>query len=143
MDVYAEPRPLDGERLLLVAMELVMALFCCLCHRYFSTGGGDVTNIFYGPYAYPHVPSRILDGGNATVWFSIGSLEALRQAITNLLHESAVIQTCQREAGTTRDQLTYAILCASNQLDRTVVVRVGVCGCGRTQPPTDIATPPV
>jgi hypothetical protein len=95
----------DGERLLMVAMELVMVLFCCL-------------------YAYPHVPSRILDEGRSTVWFSIGSLDAFRSAIVNLLRQSKVIQICMAEVGASTESLSFSNLCTVDDLDKQFRLRV-------------------
>lgn len=71
MDRAAEPA--DGNRLLMVCQELLMALFCLL-------------------YAYPHIPSRIIDDQRSTTWYSIGSKDALRAAIDNLLRNSEVLR---------------------------------------------------
>lgn len=105
MDGLSEnPASPDGERILMVAMELVMALLCCL-------------------YAYPHIPSRILDdGGGTTVWFSVSSIQAFRLALLNLLHESSVIQVC---LGVTSKAdvvsiLTWNILCSIDDLNRVM-----------------------
>lgn len=101
MDPLLEYQPPDGERILMVGLELVMALFCCL-------------------YAYPHVPSRILDdGGGATVWFSVSNIQAFRLALVNLLHESRVIQVCF--GGDKTDvaaALTWNVVCNIDELHR-------------------------
>ena len=89
--------PADGNRLLVVAQELVMTLFCVL-------------------YAFPHVPSRILDANQTTVWYSIGSMDALRSAITNLLQTSPVIQAAVGP-GKAVSNVTYRTACDPDLLN--------------------------
>lgn len=72
----------DGERLLMVSMELVMSLFTLL-------------------FALPHVPSRILESKTeATTWFSVGTHSELRTSVLSLLRNSPIIQACQSPTGT-------------------------------------------
>lgn len=87
----------DGNRMLMVAQELVMALFCLL-------------------YAYPHVPSRIIDDKTSTTWFSVGSQAALRLAINNLLQTSEVLLVCLAP-GVARAELTWESACDPDLLD--------------------------
>ena len=63
-------------KVLMVAMELVMTLFALL-------------------YAFPHIPDRILDDEEddvAAQWFSVQSSPAFRAAVENLLQTSDVLQ---------------------------------------------------
>lgn len=78
MDSLYVPLP-DGERLLMVAMELVMALFGLL-------------------YAFPHVPSRLLESKSGpTTWFSVASHDALRSSLLMQLKNSPVMNACLKD----------------------------------------------
>lgn len=104
----------DGERLLMAAMELVMTLFALL-------------------YAFPHVPSRLLDRTTTTTavgtpapstpgrttWYSVASYAALVAAIGELTRNSPVFRVC-RPAGEADQPLSPAVLSDPKQLDRAL-----------------------
>lgn len=101
----------DGDRLLMVAMELVMNLFALL-------------------YAFPHVPSRLLDSSAVTeagtanapsannAWFSVASHSALKLSLLNIARTSPVFRSCMAELGYSPDtDLTVEALCQPGRLD--------------------------
>lgn len=69
----------DGNRILMVAMEMIMSLFAVL-------------------FAFPHVPSRIIDGKmeNVTAWYAVTTHSELCAALLELLNNSPVISLCAR-----------------------------------------------
>lgn len=99
-----ESPPVDGNRLLMVAQELMMALFSLL-------------------YAYPHIPSRIIDDRRSTTWFSIGSKEALRLGITNLLQTSPVI-AASLAPGVALTDITWRTACDPDELDAKLLLQL-------------------
>lgn len=91
---------IDGYKHLMVAQELVMTLFGIL-------------------YVYPHVPSRLIDDKKTTVWYSIGSKDALRTAISNLLQASPVIRA-SLAPDVTIASVTWVTVCDPERLDRAL-----------------------
>ena len=74
-------------------------------------------------YAYPHVPSRILDQDTKTTWFSIGSMDALRAAISNLIQTSPVIQAALAPGQSVVD-VTHESMCNPSILDQQLNLRL-------------------
>lgn len=94
----------DGERALVVALEITMTLFCVL-------------------YAYPHIPSRLLDSKATTSWFSVASPRALRAAILHLLRQSPVVHACCLPLGSF-DSVAFDDLGDPQRLDRVFGLRL-------------------
>jgi len=95
-----ENATVDGNRLLMVAMEMVIALFVLL-------------------YNFPHVPTRILkdEGENEMVWSSLSTHASLQVALLRLLQTSPVFAGCLALQGRTPETLTAKELCDPRQLD--------------------------
>lgn len=92
----------DGDRLLMVAMELVMCLFGLL-------------------FAFPHVPSRLIDNTKGeTTWFSVVTIRALQMALLNMVRSSPVIQTCLAEQNRPLKSLTMDTLSRPGDLDEAL-----------------------
>lgn len=81
-------------KLLMVAMELVMTLFALL-------------------FAFPHIPNRILvdedDETEDTQWFSVQSTPAFRAAVENLLQTSPVLNASLKKNKTLDDITTDTV----------------------------------
>lgn len=96
---HMENATVDGDRLLMVAMELTMSLFAML-------------------YAFPHVPARILGAGDeAPRWFAVKNHGELCAALLSMLQASPVVAVCMQGAGFSVDDLDLAALCDPAQLD--------------------------
>ena len=102
----------DGDRLLMVAMELVMGLFGLL-------------------YAFPHVPSRLLDV-EAAAWFSVATHDSLKVALLKLLQGSPVLVACLAEVGHRPEDLRVWDLCSLEQLDALLGLNVFADGVPTT-----------
>ena len=82
-----QPPPLDGRKALMVGMELMMSLYAIL-------------------YAFPHIPSSLLDDPNDDVvpqWFSVTSTAAMRAALEAVLRTSNVLTASLRKGATPED----------------------------------------
>lgn len=108
MQRLAQDQAADGERALVVALELTMTLFCVL-------------------YAYPHVPSVVLDTGTGatSTWFAVATPGALRAALLHLLRQSEVMQSCAAGGPATLNDLLFDDLGDANRLDAVFGLRLG------------------
>ena len=96
---------IDGNKILMVCQELVIVLFCIL-------------------YAYPIVPSRIVDDRASSSWYLVGSTANLRDAITKLMQSSEVLRA-SLAPGFGLEKLTYTAVCDLRTLNEMLDLRLG------------------
>ena len=95
---------MEGERILMVSMELLMSLFALL-------------------YAFPHVPSRLIeplddeDDRGGTYWKAVTDHASLRDAAMRLLHVSPVLRVCLPRGHALAVDLTPDVLGDADRLD--------------------------
>jgi hypothetical protein len=109
----------DGNRIFMVALELVTILYAML-------------------YAFPHIPTGVVDNigyRKAFTWFNVTSTAAMHEALENLLRTSDVLEV-SRAPGATMDDVTAAAVADPRALSRLFGLRLYERGVAGAAPAT-------